>query len=301
MDRDGDCFFWSIMYHLNKNHDSDARVPIRRLKEKFPIAVTSELVQENMTGILRQCLVGEWLDNPSEYAPFITSNEKKFEDMAKEFLTSGHFTSEIGNSMPMAMPNVLSLPIAIFKGMQNMPIILATLRGNVASDVPICLAYEYTGTGHYDYLIRNDTNTNTAPLPNAAQPSLANKDICCRCGQAAKKQRASFESCKDYKSRCFCFRGFASCTVNYSRINSINPCGKRQVGASKGAALGRKRRRQEFSTNLPAGKDIWVNLSHTKLTMWSNFEELVLFLLADLLAEKTGEAEVSVLSAHYTL
>ena len=75
---------------------ADARVRIQRLKEKFPIAVTSELVQQNMIGILRQCLVDEWLDNPSEYAPFITSNEKKFEDMAKEFLTPGHFASEIG-------------------------------------------------------------------------------------------------------------------------------------------------------------------------------------------------------------
>ena len=34
--------------------------------------------------------------------------------------------------------------------------------------------------------------------------------------------------------------------------------------------------------------------------MWSNFQELVLFLLADLLAEKTCEVEVSVLSAHYS-
>ena len=110
-----------------------------------------------MIGILRQCLVDEWLDNPSEYAPFITSNEKKFENMAKEFLTPGHFASEIGNSMPMAMSNVLSLPIAIFTGMKNMPIILVTRLSNVASDVPICLAYEHTGTGHYDYLIGNDT------------------------------------------------------------------------------------------------------------------------------------------------
>ena len=202
------------MYHLNKNHDSDARVPIQRLEEKFPIVITSELVQENMIGILRQCLVDEWLDNPSEYAPFIRSNEKKFEDMAKEFLTPGHFASEIGNSMPMAMANVLSLPIAILTMMQNMSIILVTPRSNVASDVPICLArrefslaYEHTGTGYYDYLIRNDINTNTAPLPNAAQPSLASKDIRCRCAQGAKKQCASFESCKDYKSRCLCFRG----------------------------------------------------------------------------------------------
>ena len=178
-----------------------------------------------------------------------------------------------------------------------MPIIVVTPCSNVASDVPICLVYEHTGTGHYDYLIRNDTNTDTAPLPNAAQPSLANKDIRCRCRQGAKKQ---CELCKDYKSRCLFFRGFASCTVNCSCINCINPYGKRQVGASKGAVLGRKRRRQEFSTNLPAGKDFWVNLSHTKLTMWSNFEELVLFLLADLLAEKKLVKLRSVLSAHYS-
>ena len=39
-----------------------------RRKEKFPIAVTSELVQENMIRILKQCLVDDWLENPSEYA-----------------------------------------------------------------------------------------------------------------------------------------------------------------------------------------------------------------------------------------
>ena len=205
-------------------------MPIQRRKEKFPIAVTSELVQENMIRILKQCLVDDWLENPSEYAPFITRNEKKFDDIAKESLTPGHFASEIGNSMPMTMANV-SLPITIFTWMQNMPIILVTPR--------------------HDYLIRNDTDTGTAHLLNAAQPSLANKDIRCCCGQGAKKQYASFESCKDYKSRCLCFRGFSSCIENCSCINCINPYGKRPVGASKG----RKRWGQEFSTNLAAGKD----------------------------------------------
>ena len=145
-----------------------------------------------MIRILRQCLV-------NEYAPFITSNEKNFEDMAKKFLTPVHFVSEIGNSMSMAMTNVLSLPIAIFTGMQNMPIILVTQGSNVSG-----LAYEHTGTGHNYYLIKNDANTNIAPLPNATQPSLANKDVCCRCGQGAKKQCASFKSCKDYRPRCLC-------------------------------------------------------------------------------------------------
>ena len=187
---------------------------------------------------------------PFWICPFITRNEKKFDDIAKESLTPGHFASEIGNSMPMTMANV-SLPITIFTWMQNMPIILVTPRSNVASDVPICLVYKHTGTDHHDYLIRNDTDTGTAHLLNAAQPSLANKDIRCCCGQGAKKQYASFESCKDYKSRCLCFRGFSSFIENRSCINCINLYGKRPVGASKG----RKRWGQEFSTNLAAGKD----------------------------------------------
>jgi PIN domain nuclease of toxin-antitoxin system len=56
--------------------------------------------------------VDEWTGSfTSEYQGFLT--DTIIEDEAELFLNSGHYSSSLGDAMPLAMANVLRLPILI--------------------------------------------------------------------------------------------------------------------------------------------------------------------------------------------
>ena len=70
---------------------------------------------------LRELLVGEWLNNCDRYQPFLSS---PLEDQARLFLQSGHFMGELGNTMPLALANILSSPVMVFTSLPTMPVLL---------------------------------------------------------------------------------------------------------------------------------------------------------------------------------
>ena len=54
--------------------------------------------------------------------------------------------------MPLAMANVLQLPIVLITSAQNMPIVTVTPRSTI-SETSIIHAYTQRGAGHYDALM----------------------------------------------------------------------------------------------------------------------------------------------------
>ena len=71
---------------------------------------------------LRQVVVDEWLSNPGDYEPFLTSEQNYYTE-AISFLQEGHFAAELGNSMPLAASNALRIPILVFTSMLHFPVL----------------------------------------------------------------------------------------------------------------------------------------------------------------------------------
>lgn len=102
--------------------------------------------------LLRSLVVQEWLgDNSHEYASFLTNTEQSlFEDMAKNFLESGFFDYELGNSVPLALCNVVKCPIVLFTSVIDCPILPLVPQIEILSTILIHAAYIRSGSGHYD-------------------------------------------------------------------------------------------------------------------------------------------------------
>ena len=71
--------------------------------------------------------VEESMLHPMEYKPFIQA-EQTFNLEAQLFLADGHFASDLGNSMPLAMANSLKLPLVVISQMESLPVIPITPR-----------------------------------------------------------------------------------------------------------------------------------------------------------------------------
>ena len=90
----------------------------------------------------------------------ITSTTDLYESEAQKFLKSGHYDSELGNCVPLAMSNILQIPLVIFTSMENYPITQVIPRTRVLSEVPIYLAYSHSG--HYNLAVEGNRNRTQA-------------------------------------------------------------------------------------------------------------------------------------------
>ena len=96
--------------------------------------------------------------------PFmITSTTDSYDTEAQKFLQPGHYDSELGNYVPMAMSNILQIPLVIFTLMENYPITQVILKTRVLSEVPIYLTYNHGDSGHYKLAVEvTHTQLNSA-------------------------------------------------------------------------------------------------------------------------------------------
>ena len=187
--------------------------------------------QNEISSKLRALTVEEWMLHPEEYKPFIQA-EQTFNREAQLFLTDGHFASELGNSMPLAMANLLKLPLVVISQMESLPVIPITPRETIQC-LPIFIAFDHSGAGHYD-AVAHITGTKS-PLetsqPQTSLPSCDTKDMpsieFCRCGQGARKKQANITSCDSFKKRCKCFQGVRGCDDRCQCIGCKNPHGKK--------------------------------------------------------------------------
>lgn len=82
----------------------------------------------------------------------------------EKFQVSGYVMGELGDTIPLAMSNVLGIPIIIITSMLSTPFICLNPHQNVFPAI-IYLAYHQYGAGHYDAVkckpCVNMTNTTT--------------------------------------------------------------------------------------------------------------------------------------------
>ena len=171
----------------------------------------------------------------------ITSTTDLYESEAQKFLESGHYDSELGNCVPLAMSNILQIPLVIFTSMENYPITQVIPRTRVLSEVPIYLACSHSDSGHYNVAVegnRNRTQANyaTTEATGKAEPDMhlqvevdlpTKHEAGCSCGRGAAGKTGKSEFCKYYKSRCPCFRKLRGCNDKCSCRSCDNPFGKK--------------------------------------------------------------------------
>ena len=100
-----------------------------------------------------------------------------YERDALQFLQDGHYLSELGNTMPLAMANALGVSLVILTSIPSSPVFFIGHRSHT-SDILLHLAYTSLGTGHYDGLVLKESNSQ----------SVADATIC-RCGVNSKHNK----------------------------------------------------------------------------------------------------------------
>ena len=150
--RDGNCFFMAVASHvlqLISDSSTESNMVRNHLES---IGITRGKTISSLAQLLRRLVVEEWTGEfRSEYEGFLT-NHAPIEKQAQAFLTDGHYSTSLGDAMPLAMANVLQIPLHIYftpgDGSQRV-----SPRDNVEGIAPLPLAFTNDGPGHYDALI----------------------------------------------------------------------------------------------------------------------------------------------------
>ena len=238
---DGDCCFTSISFALDKmlECDNDA---VKQHLQSLNIYRNQDLSNRNI--VLRELVVVEWLGiNSEEYACFLTSSEKSsLEDTAQSFLEPGIFDYELGNSVLLALTNILKLPIVVFSSIVSYPVIPLLPRVSPLTSVPLYMAFNQSGKGHYDPVFPKERAV--CQDLNKASPDKV-RTQCCSCGRGgAKDKERSF--CSNFGSRCKCFQALQGCSPSCRCFNCGNPYGPKNAAVKEGQT--RKRRKHDDIT-----------------------------------------------------
>ena len=147
---DDNCFFHSVSFQLLQLLKGENGQSIQNGLHALGLSLDQSLT--TIGAVLRQRVVDEW------QGPFIDNYQQFFDDSemdvymeAEKFHRSGEFCRPLGDTMPLAMANVLQLPIVLSTSAQNMPIVTVTPR-SIIHEASIVLAYKQRGAGHYDAL-----------------------------------------------------------------------------------------------------------------------------------------------------
>lgn len=109
------------------------------------------LDEEQATSTLRTLTVSEWQgERRNHYERFIVTDN--FDEEVEKFKQMGHFASDLGNLMVLAMSNVLKMPIVIFSSLENFPTIPVLPREQLSGTPPLFVSYNAAGCGHYDFV-----------------------------------------------------------------------------------------------------------------------------------------------------
>ena len=187
--------------------------------------------------------------------------------MAQKFIQRGVFDCELGNSVLLALSNVLKCPIVIFTSIDTYPVIPLIPREAPLSAVPIYVAFNQSGKGHYDAINVSQIEANISV--KIQTKSIENP---CRCGLGSDKNTEK-AFCTDYSSRCKCFQKIQGCGDNCRCRNCNNPYGKRVTNESQ--TVSRKRRKHDDTpkTSSDFCADHGEELPHS---LWNDFDHFIL-------------------------
>ena len=109
--------------------------------------ITDDMYITDVAQRLHTLMVAEWTTNPDRYHPFLSTT---LETEAQLFTQSGYFMGEVGNTIPLALANMVSSPVLLFTSMGTMPVLLITLSIMRDALPRVHLAFNQFGAGHYD-------------------------------------------------------------------------------------------------------------------------------------------------------
>ncbi len=197
---DGNCLFTAIALALIQRIRGTDTMLIQRLS-------TMGLPMERMHDVnsiakwLRTCMVKEWMDNTDYYQGFVSADVTA---VAHQYLTSGHFTGDLGDLMVLTLANVLHMPITVFTSVVNMPVLCIIPTVEVADSVhPIFITFTQAGPGHYDYAIPVEQLGVDSTHTHVHKPKVTK----CTCGRSVG---FTGKACSTY--RCPCTRAKQQCT-----------------------------------------------------------------------------------------
>lgn len=162
-------------------------------------------------------------------------------------MQNGYFDSALGDTVVLALSNVLCLPIIVFSSIEHYPVINVTPR-SIALPVPVFIAYNQYGSGHYDGVIQSLNH----PIPMPTIPSDMSKGTRCNCGKNDKTGKMSClpqESKYTTITRCPCYKSDMPCNTSCACKNCANPRGERVLSTQKKPS--RKRQRHPWQVQLP--------------------------------------------------
>ena len=88
------------------------------------LGLTRELDLEQVADRLRHLIVNEWQGpNMHEYKQFLVGEDPDVFIEAERFRNSGTFATSLGDCMPLAMSNVLRIPILILSTQASTPVL----------------------------------------------------------------------------------------------------------------------------------------------------------------------------------
>ena len=142
INKDGNCFFRATARQLQKHLQRSDLQNLQHISS-LGLGINEERDTEN----LRLLFVHEVTENLDEYREWMScsSNVREIE----RFKTDGHFASDIGDICAKACANLLRVPIIVITALPNVPSI-PFLPKHFITAVPMYLAYDHSGPGHYD-------------------------------------------------------------------------------------------------------------------------------------------------------
>jgi len=177
-----------------------------------------------------------------------------------------YFQGKLGDTMILAMSNLLYIPINIISNIPNHITIPVVPRSTMYDEI-IFVLYNHTGSGHYDAILP----VSDAILPVYETKKIKNESkISCRCGI-----NGNGPSCIDsdiYHTRCKCckcYKAHIFCSSSCKCKNCVNSFGKRIVLGNRKQEL---HAHQKIS--IPSNKEFMqesgITLAHGPWTLLEN-------------------------------
>ena len=131
-------------------------------------------------------------------------------------MQDGHYLSELGNTMPLAVANALGVSLVILTSIPSSPVFFIGPHSHT-SDI-LHLAYTSFGTGHYDGLVLKENNSQ----------SLTDATIC-RCSVNSKHTKENYVACNHHSGRHPCRLAKGEVALHHVPVEAVynNPNGKR--------------------------------------------------------------------------
>lgn len=245
-------FFSAAAFTLIINH--------KGLVEQYPTFFSSHDIDcnnlEALSRKLRELTVKEWRENEDDYAGFLT--ESSVHEEAERFSQQGFFDGQLGDTMVLALSNVLGLPIFVITSIADHAIISIIPR-QVLFAFPIYLAYNHCGPGHYDGVLFKDD----VPCINVTGSATREpKEVphFCTCGKNDKQGKPHCNPVKKkYTSVCYCpcYNDGNGCSDICKCKNCHNSLGtSKQVQPS--APPAKKRPRHSWQCKIPSSEEFAV-------------------------------------------